>query len=257
MYHSIYPAEELSAVPRSATMYHISEANFLQHLTVIKNSNRSIFTASDFNNYKDDSVVITFDDGWKGAFELALPLLLEFGFKATFFVTKDFVGGKDFCDRELLLAAARAGMEIGVHGTSHRMLSSCSREGVMQEFASCKSFLEDLIGIQVLSASMPGGDWNEVIASSAKEIGLEKLFVSKPGINRSKDSLFNLKRIAIRKTTGITDLQRFCDFNVRRELLRDTALQFPRRMLGMKRYSILRRWLLGEKPGNINEVFEP
>ena len=69
--------------------------------------------------------------------------------------------------------------------------------------------------------------------------------------------MFNLKRISIREKTDINDIKRFCDFNIRKELLRDIIFQLPRQILGMKRYSIIRRWLLGEKRGDTNQVFDP
>ena len=113
------------------------------------------------------------------------------------------------------------------------------------------------MGKKIVSASLPGGLWNKVIATCAKETGLEKLFTSSPGINSTNNSMLNLNRISIRENTDINDIKRFCDYNIRKELLRNTIFQFPRQVLGMKRYSIMRRWLLGEKRGDTNQLFEP
>jgi peptidoglycan/xylan/chitin deacetylase (PgdA/CDA1 family) len=184
-------------------------------------------------------------------------MLQEFGFKATFFITQDFVGRQGFCDQSLILKAASAGMEIGTHGRTHRMLSSCSREEIIWEFSTCKEFLESLLQQQIVSASMPGGDWNEEIASCAKEVGLETLCTSKPGVNNLDVSLFNLSRVAIRAGTTASDIQRYCSYNIQKELLRWAILQLPRLALGMKRYSLLRRMLLGEKKRMNGELFKP
>ena len=257
MYHDVYQSEPLYSIPRSASMYHVSKDNFRHHLNIIKTSGCKVMTAVDFNNIEEDSIVITFDDGWKGSYEIALPILKEFGFTATFFITKEFVGENGFCDKELILRAAEEGMEIGVHGTSHRMLSSLSKKEIKHEFSTCKMFLEDLVEKQIVLASLPGGLWNEVIATCAKEVGLEKLFTSSPGINSINNSMLNLNRISIRENTDMNDVKRYCNYNVRKELLRDTIFQLPRQALGMKRYSIIRRWLFGEKRGDINQVFEP
>jgi hypothetical protein len=104
---------------------------------------------------------------------------------------------------------------------------------------------------------MPGGDWNEGIASCAKEAGLEMLCTSKPGINALDDPLFNLSRMAIRASTTASDIQRYCSYNIRKELLRWIILQLPRLALGMQRYTLLRRRLLGEKKGAGSELFKP
>lgn len=104
---------------------------------------------------------------------------------------------------------------------------------------------------------MPGGDWNEIIASSAKEVGLKMLCTSKPGINNPNMSLFNLRRIAIRENTSTADIRRYCNYNVQREVLRWSLLHIPRAALGMRRYTLLRRWILGERQNMNNELFKP
>ncbi len=38
------------------------------------------------------SVIVTFDDGHESDYTLALPLLRKFNFKATFFITTDWIG---------------------------------------------------------------------------------------------------------------------------------------------------------------------
>ena len=91
MFHDIYHLEPLSTIPRSASMYHISEEDFIRNLQIIKTSGLNVLSASDFNNFQNNSIIITFDDGWKGSYEIALPILKEFGLNATFFVTKDFI----------------------------------------------------------------------------------------------------------------------------------------------------------------------
>ena len=143
----------------------------------------------------------------------------NFGFVATFFVTKNFIGKKNFCDNEMIVRASKLGMEIGVHGTTHRILSHLSIEEIKEEFSNCKSYLEDLIGKAIVSASLPGGFWNEKIAISAKEAGLKYLFTSKPGINYSNTYLLNLKRIGIRYNTQLKDIQRYCDYKIKTSVL--------------------------------------
>jgi len=257
-YHDVYHVEPLPGVPRYAAMYHVSKHTFTQHLSTILSLGRRLMTVSDFFQYKtNDSVILTFDDGWKGAFEIALPILQKFGLKATFFITRDFVGRAGFCDHELILQAAQAGMEIGVHGTTHRMLSSCTREEMIWEFSACKAFLESLLGKQVESASMPGGDWNPKIVSCAKEAGLQSLCTSRPGINNTRVSPFNLRRVTIRDTTSDGDIQRYCRYHIQKEWLRWAALQAPCRLLGKRNYSRVRQWLLDTQKSRGDDLFTP
>ncbi|HSF02333.1 MAG TPA: polysaccharide deacetylase family protein, partial [Solirubrobacterales bacterium] len=184
MYHDVHEAAPRPDVPRSAAMYHVSRAAFAGHLAAIRASGRRLLTVGDVLRRPDeDSVVITFDDGWRGAFDVALPMLVNEGWRATFFVTRDFIGRSGFCDGGVLVAAARAGMEIGVHGTTHRMLSACTRDEILAEFTRCKSHLEDLLSQPVSFASLPGGDASRTIVECAEQAGLRCLCTSRPGLN--------------------------------------------------------------------------
>ena len=258
MYHDIFSNIPSASIPRSAAMYHISKQSFIQHLITINESNLNVLTVSELlNNKNNNTISLTFDDGWAGAFNLAMPTLKEFGYRCTYFITKDFVGREGFIDEKKIIMAAEAGMEIGVHGTTHRMLSNCSKDEIIWEFINCKEYLESLTGQKVVSGSIPGGDWNETIASCVSIAGLKIFCNSKPGINLSNTNLFNLKRIPIKENTSDSDIQRYSQYNISKELIKSALYQIPRRLLGMKRYSNFRRWLLGEKNNRMNEIFNP
>src|SRR5512133_1982186 len=115
-YHDIYSLKPQSCAPPTAAMYHVSAQHFREQLGAIQKSGRRVITASEYSEARaEKTVAITFDDGWSGAFEIALSLLQETGFKATFFITRDFVCCDGCCIEEDIVRAAKAGMEIGVH----------------------------------------------------------------------------------------------------------------------------------------------
>ena len=187
-----------------------------------------------------------------------MPILKEVGYRCTFFITKDFIGREGFVDEKNIIMAAEAGMEIGVHGTTHRMLSNCSIDEIIWELSNCRQYLESLTGQKVISASMPGGEWNETIASCAKETGLKILCSSKPGLNGPNTNLFNLRRIPIKENTSETAIGRYCQYNISKEIIKSALYRLPQRLLGMKRYSNFRRWILSEKNNNTTtEIFKP
>lgn len=258
MYHDLYKEQPLSWLPRSATEFHISEQSFKSHLSLIKDSGMPVLSISDFLSGKEtrDSMVLTFDDGWLGSFELAVPLLQSFGFKATFFVTSGFVGRKGFCQPEHLIKAVRAGMEIGVHGATHCMLSSCSENKISSELSSCKSFIESVIHQEVVHASLPGGDSTDQVVLIARKLGFKSMSTSTPGINHAQTGPYQLMRIGIRDTTSESDMQRYCHFNVHNESFRSRLLHPFKVLLGMKNYSKLRRKLLDRNEGGKDYFFE-
>ena len=259
MYHDVFSDSPATFIPRSSAMYHISKPSFIKHLVRIKKSTLNVLTVSEFLNNKEKNLIsITFDDGWEGAFNIAMPILKDFGYRCTYFVTKDFIGREGFIDEKGIMMVSEAGMEIGVHGTTHRMLSNCSNDEIIWEFSHCKHYLESLTGQTVVSASMPGGDWNEIIASCAKKAGLKFLCSSKLGLNVPSTNLFNLKRIPIKENTSDSDVLRYSNYNITKEFLKSKLYQLPKRILGMKRYSHFRRWVLGENNNTTTtEIFKP
>lgn len=259
MYHNVWASAPDPDVPRSASMYHISLALFAKQLRAIRLSGCPAITVGEFlkSPREDRTVVITFDDGWMGAFKTAIPLLREEGMPATFFITRDFVGKKWFCDREMILSAARAGMEIGIHGTSHRMLSGCTPQEILAEIQKCKWYLESLLGRAVEVMSLPGGDVNSRIISCAQEAGVCCICNSTPGVNRHDTSRFHLNRLAIRDNTTEATVARFCRFRVMPELARWALLRTPKKILGMRNYALLRRAILGERQTAANQIFRP
>jgi peptidoglycan/xylan/chitin deacetylase (PgdA/CDA1 family) len=256
MYHDVTPIGDDSGAPGSARRYHVSTHAFRAQLDAIEARGVPVVAASRATSGDGDSVVLTFDDGWLGSFDVALPMLVERGLTATYYVTREFVGRPGFCSESVLVEAANAGMEIGVHGTTHRMLSACSRDEVMYELRTCKDYLQSLLQRDVVSASVPGGDWTEAVAACAAEVGLTSLSTSRPGFNTPSTSPLALRRVAVTSETTVGDVTRYCRFDTRRESARWALLQAPRRLLGMQRYSRLRRRLLGERPGD-GTLFDP
>ena len=260
MYHDVYDGSPRPDLPTSATAYHVSRDSFTAQLLAIERSGHRVITAAEFlaaPASAGNSVVLTFDDGWIGAFEIALPLLAERGWRATVFVTRDFVGRHHFCGRDTLRAAAAAGTEIGVHGVTHRMLSACTPAEIVAEFRECKDYLEALLGQPVTHASIPGGDKSPTVVSCARQAGMTLLANSRPGVNHAASSPFDLRRLAIKNSTRVVDVERYCRFSVGRERAWWAALQLPRTILGMKRYTRLRRAILGERGSSAAEVFDP
>jgi peptidoglycan/xylan/chitin deacetylase (PgdA/CDA1 family) len=258
MYHDVRAGAPDPAVPATAAAYHVTKALFAEHLRAIRASGRQVITASQWAQGRaGDSVVLTFDDGWRGTFEVAVPMLLEAGWRATVYVTRDFIGRDGFATREMIREAARAGIEIGAHGTTHRMLSSCTPEEMRWEFLTCKRDLESIVDGPVEHASQPGGDWSEDIAACAQDAGLRTLGSSRPGVNGASTPRHCLRRVAVKAGTPATAVGRFCRYAVGLEVARWTLLQMPRRLLGMRNYSRLRRLVLDGHRTERKAVFEP
>lgn len=123
-------------------------------------------------------VWITFDDGHRSNYELALPILMKYQLKGLFFVTTDWIGEPDFMDEGHLRELRRSGMLIGSHGCSHRFFSEMSPAEVREELARSKRRLEEVLGEPVTTVSLPGGRSHPTIRAAAQELGYQYLFTS-------------------------------------------------------------------------------
>lgn len=234
MYHDVHegraPAPDID---RGAARYHVPAEAFRQHLEVVGHACR------------EGAVSLTFDDGWRGSLTKGVECLVDGGLRGTFFITRDFIGKRHYADAGSVREAHGAGMEIGTHGATHRFLSALSASEVRDELASAKGVLEDLLGAEVTTGSVPGGAWSRAVAEVAAECGYRTLYTSRPGVNDERTDPFSLRRVPIRSGTTTTALERYAQLDVGREVLRATALEVPRSVLGRDRYARLRARLLG------------
>jgi peptidoglycan/xylan/chitin deacetylase (PgdA/CDA1 family) len=124
---------------------------------------------------KSPWVAISFDDGYRDNFQVAVPILREFGCVATFFVVAGMVdewvarrsqsGFMLYPDREMLTrkelaGLAAAGMEVGSHGLTHRLATDVERErhgAFGEELRASVELLSAASGKRVVSFSYPNG----------------------------------------------------------------------------------------------------
>ncbi len=98
--------------------------------------------------------IVTFDDNWKSQYENAVPILDEFGFKATFYVVCDYVGNKNRMEWENIATLHEEGHEIGSHTMTHENLDKATEASLKHEMVQSKKCIEDK-GITVKSFAYP------------------------------------------------------------------------------------------------------
>lgn len=243
MYHDVTATGTNSA--GRGDVYCLGRRRFASHLDALEHSGLPVLAAGDWlARPVEDSIVLTFDDGWTGTFTNALPMVVDRGFRCTIFVTRDFVGRRGGCEPAMLREAVAAGAEIGIHGMTHRMFTTLTPAEVSWEFSACRAFLEDLLGVRVDLASVPGGDWLPWMERPARDAGMRAVSTSAPTINRPSTSAYSLGRIAVRNSHSAKALADICRFRIGRERLRYHALRAPRRILGIRRYERARASVL-------------
>ena len=88
--------------------YKISSDEFEAHLNYLSKNNRVLSLSEIAENLEGgkslppNATVITIDDGYADAYEVAFPLLKKFGFPATLFAVTDFLDGKRWVWTDLM-----------------------------------------------------------------------------------------------------------------------------------------------------------
>lgn len=127
-----------------------------------------------------NKILLTFDDGHVSNHTIALPLLLERGLEAIFFVTTGNLAREDFFVDEHVRDLSRQGMLIGSHTHSHQFLDGLSEDKIREELKLSKSILEDVIQQPVHYLSCPGGRYDRRVTAIAAELGYHGVFTSEP-----------------------------------------------------------------------------
>jgi peptidoglycan/xylan/chitin deacetylase (PgdA/CDA1 family) len=125
--------------------------------------------------------LITVDDGGVSYYTMLADRLEALGWRGHCFVSTDAIGSRGFLDVAQIRELDARGHVIGSHSASHpSRFSACSVERMQQEWTRSRQLLEDLLGHQVVVASVPGGYYSRTVAHAARDAGLRLLFTSEP-----------------------------------------------------------------------------
>ena len=242
MFHDIVDDNSQLSTYSGANIYHVEKKVFSEFILQILNSGITIKTFDELNKttINDDIALITFDDGLKGVYSIVLPFFKKHNIRGILFITKNFIGKKNFLSEAQLIELVEYGFELGIHGTTHKYLTECDDTEIRKEIGDCKLFLEKIAGKPIKIMALPGGGGDERVYRIACDMGIEKIFTSHPGkINKIDDLLLN--RITISSRTTYKDLKRYLGGDFVRERLKWNFLQIPRKLIGDKNYASIRR----------------
>lgn len=138
------------------------------------------------------TVALTFDDGFAGVAEHAVPILERYGVRATIFVVADtLTGGRrevDWVDtppthrplrtltREQVLDLRERGFGIGSHSLSHHVLTQLSFESCLHDLQRSREILEDLLDEPVRTLAYPRGRHDDKVRRAAGRAGFTTAF---------------------------------------------------------------------------------
>jgi peptidoglycan/xylan/chitin deacetylase (PgdA/CDA1 family) len=164
-------------------------------------------------------VVITFDDGFSGLYEHALPLLECHGLPAIVFLVAETLtpGGRPLdwtstrpeqartLSRDEILVMQEAGMTFGSHSYSHRDLTTLSGQQCERDLRASRDLLEDVVGRPVRFLAYPFGHHDAKVRAAAERAGFSHAFGLPEG--REPTGRFAVPRVVVVPGNGITSLR--------------------------------------------------
>lgn len=254
MYHDVVDSRTSDTsgfVGPDADLYKLDRECFADHLRVLAevlptNPQRVIDPPS-----RDATpVYLTFDDGGVSAHTRTADMLEERGWRGHFFVTGGAIGTSGFLSPAQIRELGDRGHVVGSHSWSHpRRMARCDRSSLLREWSRSKTFLEELLGTPVITASVPGGFYARRVAEAAAETGIETLFTSEP--------IVRARRIGSCRVLGRFTIQRWTSASMAAALATGRTAPAARQYLlwnakklmktvGGNRYLEVRRRLLGK-----------
>ena len=207
MYHRIDADVPRDAVGRDLT---VEPGSFEAQLRYLRDHHIVTLTAADLTAALErgerprNAVVLTFDDGYADAATFALPLLVKYGERGTFYVSSGFVGLPRHLTWSQIRAMRTAGMEVACHGTLHLDLSTLDRAGQVREAGGCmKRFAHYLGGAPPVTYAYAAGAYDATTLEVMRELGIRAAFTEHPGNVTGLTQPLELPRYRVRHDDGV------------------------------------------------------
>lgn len=187
----------------------IALRNFEAHLKILQQQNLSVLTLGEVvaclrqgQSLPAAVAVLTVDDGYKSFLTGAMPLLRQYGYPATLFISTGSVGREGFLSWEDLKALSLQGIEIGNHSLSHPYLVEREASETVSQWlqrasddivAAQQAFRENL-GQTPRLFSYPYGEATPEIEALVKSLGFTAAVGQQSGVVTDESEMYNLPR---------------------------------------------------------------
>jgi peptidoglycan/xylan/chitin deacetylase (PgdA/CDA1 family) len=154
-------------------------------------------------------IVFTFDDGYKDAFDNAVPILLKYGYTGSFAIATELLGRPTYAVWDDVIAAHKAHMEIVSHTENHLDLRNpvYSESDLHREIFDSKNILEAKLGVPVDFFVYPYGRYDEKVLDLVKQAGYKMAFTTAYGTELSYDRLLVEPRVRVHGQNGLEKLK--------------------------------------------------
>jgi peptidoglycan/xylan/chitin deacetylase (PgdA/CDA1 family) len=182
-----------------ATKMTVTQAAFEAQMQLLKEKGYRVITLDqlfDFLEFKSQiprkSVVITIDDGWRNAYDIAYPILKKYGYPWTLFIyTDQIVGSAKTLSWDLIKEMASNGMDPQCHTKTHRNLTVVDKkesfrsyfDALVKEVSDSSALIKKRLDRDVKYLAYPFGETNRLVIEVLKKNGFRGALTVKRGGN--------------------------------------------------------------------------
>ncbi len=156
----------------------------------------------------DKPIVLTFDDGYADAYDIAFPLLQKYGFTGTFFVIANVVEGgvPGYLTWEQARRMAEAGMSIQSHSLDHVDLRERSADFLKHQLEGSRALIEARVGHPVRFFCYPAGRYDNATVCALERAEYWGAVTTAWGQTHTLRQRYTWSRLRVR---GAWDLETF------------------------------------------------
>ena len=198
--------------------YAISAANFAAHMQAIASNGYRAVTSDDLIAWlgggpalPTGAIAITFDDGFRGVRDHAMPVLERLGWPFTVFLVSDLIGADDAWTRDsnpagrahpLLNADEIRDMQLRgasfhSHTRTHASLPTLDDHQLADQLRGSREALASLLGHAVRYLAYPFGHLDERVEAATRAAGYRAAFSTQPGFNRQDVNPYRIRRLDV------------------------------------------------------------
>ena len=214
MYHRVIETEEEKGYYDTF----VTKENFEKQMKYLKENNYEPIFFKDIKNgeYKNrfnkKYVIITFDDGYKDNYKVALPILKKYNFKIVLFLITDCEYNKwdveaegrekekrfPLMTKEEVQELIKSGLvEIGGHTSNHLDMPFIEQEKLKEDLIFSKEKLKKLTGEELVSFAYPWGNNDDKSKKLIRKLGYKFAVATESGTACFSDDLYEIQRIGI------------------------------------------------------------
>ncbi|MER5944045.1 polysaccharide deacetylase family protein [Streptomyces sp. NPDC001928] len=165
-------------------------------------------------------VLITFDDGYEGVRQHALPVLHQHGFTTTVFVTTGWLRGPyeidgaaldTMLDWDQVHELVAEGAEIGGHSHTHPQLDQLPDDLLRYEVEHCRELVAEQLGFLPVSFAYPYGYSNRRVRRAVRAAGYAQSLAVGNALADPRQGPYALRRITVRRGTSTAEFARLVE----------------------------------------------